>query len=418
MAPCTFSWGSAIQEDRGSRVDPYVYEEDGWDARATKDLAFLKLNNRRGRHGIPRADEALQAALTCRLGLKIAPTVEGSQLAEALVSQRMATALYIDPVQNTVTATYSIDPVLGWASFQVMQTREPLRDVVMCLCRMTQSHEVENELGGQFVTRLALTRAYDLVLTKPLERPLGRQDYKWVSQITNFAAVSLGDFFTALSGTASILDTLDVAGVKPLSVLKDCSLVLAQWVHVHGSQAEVGKELAIEALVAHCGLQMPSDIPDLDQMLALCKDPTEPISKSNLVVIFLQSLNRNFSKTADVPRQTIEHFSTMGVPVIYILHEVLPVETTFSMDKDVNQVGSMFTGRAFAKAQSHFLSDNPQFPPFANASRASRCGQKHPEKVRGVEQNGHRARAQPSIGGQPSCRSRRHLVSDYEKRAL
>lgn len=290
-----------------------------------KDLAFTKLTITEAGHQDPRADEVLKAALVCRLALGIEHTVIGSSFAARLVAKRMAVALFIAQSRSFMAASYPVDPVLAWAAFQVIQLHTPER-VCDALSELTESGMIERGPRGQLVTKLALMRAYDRTLAKQhsVENP---KTYSAVSQIPHFSAVSLGDLLSALNGSNTILDVLDTNCEIPLRDLTNCDLVLAQWIGCRGNEDTVDTELAVHALFTHCGLQMPLNMSGIDHMLVACRDAAAPISKSNMVVIMLQSKNRRQPRSEALP-WIVERFSTQGVPVIYILHEVVPRHLT------------------------------------------------------------------------------------------
>lgn len=284
--------------------------------------------------------QTLQAALVCRLCLGIAQTSVGNSFASELVAGRLATALYVEKSRTFMAACYSIDPVLAWAALRIIVgfNTDTILDE---LTDLTQDGLIERGPRGELITKFAVMRAYDNILgnrfltDSPADVP---SYYERVSAIPHFAAVSLKDFLSSFSGRHDLLDTLDTTDSIPLRQYEGCSTVLAQWIGTHGQEPTVNVDLAVQAILSHCGAQMPLNMPGIDHMLVFCKDENRRIEASNLVIMLFQSKNRSRFEKVKVPQRVVDRFTREGVPVIFVLHEVDSQGRDWGMHRDEKSV--------------------------------------------------------------------------------
>lgn len=296
-----------------------------------KELAYLKLTFNRDLDSPPNRD-SIRAALVCRLHLVIEKTSAGAALSSYLIKCRMATALYVDTEPAFLKAAFSIDPIIARAALQVISAAEPSQ-LLDGLIDMTREALIERDPNGGLVTKFAFVQAYDQTLRQIHCLDALKAPYDKISKVPWFSGVALGDFLTKLQGSRDILGVKDLAGEAQLASVAGHSLVLAQWTGSMVFDADVGVNMALYALITHCGVQLPHVVPGVDHMLAACKDPKLPVSKDNLLVILSQTRNPLQVKPEPLPIDIVQRFTAKGVPVIYILHEVSSKED-FRMVRD------------------------------------------------------------------------------------
>lgn len=306
------------------------------DERDCADSAFVPLSMQSDKDDMIES-QALDAALVCRLGLSIDRTSAGTEFASKLVKSRMATALCVKPVRTLVAACYSVDPIMAWAAFQIIICFRSC-DAFRVLMNLIRDGLIDPGPRGVLVTKWAVMKAYDRVLQELWKTDSGSicayMTYRKASRVPHFATVSLQAFLATLSGGASLLDTLDCSRRIPLHGLKDASTVLAQWTGSKGHESTFNVDLAVQAMLSHCGVQMPSNAPGIDLMLVFCRDEQQPIAPSNLLVILFRSQSEANLDTAKAPQRFVDRFTQNGVPVIFILHEVDPQDRPFSIVRE------------------------------------------------------------------------------------
>lgn len=302
-------------------------------------LAFTKLSLFFDRNRQPDT-LALEAALVCRLYLGIERTSIGTDFASKLVASRMATALYVDESRTFMAACYSVDPILAWAAFQIVICFNA--DAVLAgLTGLTKNGLIERSPRGGLITKFTVMSAYDRALRRRFNREASIQSYQDVSAIPHFSAVSLKEILANLSGRFDLLDTLDTTNSVHLRALEGCTTVLAQWTGSQGHETTINVNLAVRAMLTHCGVQMPPNMPGIDHMLVFCKDEKQRIEASNLVVMLFQSKNRSRFETVKVPQRIVDRFTHKCVPVIFILHEVDQKGCPFKMERDEESVSPL-----------------------------------------------------------------------------
>ena len=101
-------------------------------------------------------------------------------------------------------------------------------------------------------------------------------------------------------------------------------LSLAQWLGCE--DGSFGPAAAEEALISHSALVAPVNCPDVDLMVVLALDERQAVDVSNLLVIFIQTEHRQHHTKVDITDETLKPYRKLGIPVIFIVHEVYPVE--------------------------------------------------------------------------------------------
>lgn len=309
-------------------------------------LAYEKLTLTTHDKEVPSSD-ALEAALVCRLCPGIERNCAAIGFATDLVENRMATALFVEPSRQWMASCFPVDPVLGWAAFQMIAVCEwgqagKTQHALYSLWRLSQSGLIERGVRGELFTKYVLMRAYDQAVRAEWKRVAPTVEVELRPRmITPFLPVTLTDFMTHLSGDEGVMDVTSIEGTKPLKGLAGCSLALVQWIGCHGSQSTIDVNLALQGLLTHTGIQMPFNMPGIDHLLPACRDASKPISVENLIDIMTQSMNRKQARAVPMPRTIINRFAQRGVPVIYIQHEVAPFGGANGMRKDDTQVKSL-----------------------------------------------------------------------------
>lgn len=324
-------WGAPLRLPDGQDTPPS-------DPAAAR-LAFIKLSQSLDRTKQPDS-QALRAALVCRLHLGIKCTSVGAGFVSELVARRMATALYVEQDRTSMDACYSIDPILAWAAVQII-TCFRSDFILIELNKLTKTHLIKSETRGELITKFTVMTAYDRALWRRFGLDWSAVSYEAVCEIPHFSAVTLSELLANLSGRSDLLDALDTTNSVRLRALEDCSTVLAQWTGSMGGESAFNINLAVQAMLAHCGVQMPDDTPGIDHMLVFCKDEHLPVAPSNLVVMLFQTKIRSQFESVRAPQSLFDRFIREGVPVIFVLHEVDPQVQPFGVLNDDNWVSQI-----------------------------------------------------------------------------
>jgi hypothetical protein len=325
-----------------------------WGGCATKSLlkfASRKLTIRGATLPVPGPEaerpiaSPLSASLTCRLNPGVQRISEASAFAAELVRNRMAVAMFVPQHREWLAACFPIDPILAWAAFEVcaLNNSEAMLDE---LTRMTDSALIERGPRGELITKFVLMRAYDrAVQANPIyATPFNANPL--VRTLVPFCPATLASFLEALGAPEDVLQTKAADGKTLLSNYGQSKLVLAQWIGAIGGEGgykKVDVDMATQAALYSCGVEMPIGMPGVDHMLVFTLHDDRPLNKDNLLVIFTQTKNRISSEHVATPRKIIADFTTKGVPVVFIVHEIsLDEGESFSFQVCPDEVSSCY----------------------------------------------------------------------------
>lgn len=182
------------------------------------------------------------------------------------------------------------------------------------LSELVSNELVNREALDEVLTKCLFLRAFDKAAGPLLE--------------TEMPSVTLESLVEALQ-----LDTHEGGGYRSrdanggdvtLEQYFGARLSLAQWLGCE--DGSFGPAAAEEALLSHSALVAPVNCPDVDLMMVLALDERQAVDVSNLLVIFIQTKNLQHQAKVDITDETLEPYRKLGVPVIFIVHEVYPVQ--------------------------------------------------------------------------------------------
>lgn len=180
------------------------------------------------------------------------------------------------------------------------------------------THElVDRGALGEVLTKYLFLRAFDKA--EPLSG-----DAEHLSG--TMPSVTLESFLQSLQ-----LNTREIGTYRPRNATKSnpclgdyfkARLSLAQWMRCEDK--DFGPDAAEEALLSLSALIAPGNCAEVDLMMVLALDDERVVDYNNLLVVFIQTKNRQQHTRVDISDRTLKPYRELGIPVIFIVHEVSP----------------------------------------------------------------------------------------------
>lgn len=270
------------------------------------------------------------------MALSFARTPAGDQFAAELVRDRMAMAMYVPKHRAFVATVYPIEPMIATAAAHQMSkvlertsTSKPAAIIAQTLQKMLSNNLVGRGARGEILTKLVCLLAYDHA-----------RNSSALDDADQCAPVTLEAFFDALSGshatTQQLLRTKPLVGQDaPLSLWSQSTTVLAQWTKATGPAKFVDVNMALRAVLTQTAVECPPCTPAVDLFIVFTKDRDQPITASNLVVLFFQTKNADESRVVPLPdeKTVVDGFRQHGIPVIFVVHRV-DMQREFALTDD------------------------------------------------------------------------------------
>lgn len=259
----------------------------------------------------------LQAALTCRLGLKLSPTAEGRELASIFVQHFMARAFYVHSSHANVEAGYGIEPILGAAAASIMKEAGHERWVRQ-LAGMADSSLIDKDQTNELLTKLAFVRAFDEC--QSIHSSEVSQGF--------FHPVTVLDMLHQLSGSShehlnQQRAFYSTGFVSTLADIAHVTCVISQFTKTVADDANATKlvdtQTIIQSILDCTGIEAPPRTEGIDILFAFVKDPHAPLEPSNIILCF--GSGRNDAKCTHHPCDRFLQYCDLGFTVISILHQ-------------------------------------------------------------------------------------------------
>lgn len=263
-------------------------------------------------------NNALRAALCCRLALGFSRAQNSHRLRDALVQDNMALALYIPQSRAFVMATYAAEPILAAAASSIMDDHGREK-IINELIDLTSLSMIDRGPKGELMSKVTCILAFDSC-SNSVDNS---------SQLRIFKPVTLSDFLCALTKQHNHLTRIwfDKAygpSQHLLDEYRDYTCVLGQWIAASEIPNAPERDSAAEdtsiisllklAILAQCGIQCDPDDSLVDLWI--------PFASGSKLLAFAIQVKTNNERKGPLSPASFQSLRENGIPVIYLVHDV------------------------------------------------------------------------------------------------